>query len=339
MSTPVLEVRGVTKTFPAKRDLMGRVQTRVHAVVNVDLEIGSGETLGLVGESGSGKSTLGRVVLRLTDPDEGRIVLDGDDITELKGATLRRARRKMQIVFQDPFSSLDPSWLVADIVGEPLRAHLGLRRSERNERVTELLGRVGLEPEHRRRYAYEFSGGQRQRIAIARALAAEPELVVCDEPVSALDVSTQAQVLTLLEELQERLGLSYLFIAHDLAVVHHVSDRIAVMYLGRIAESASADDVYQRPRHPYTAALLSAIPHPDPRARKERILLSGEIPSPIDPPSGCRFHPRCPYAMDVCREVEPELRAYGGTTVACHLHDHGPHLDGETVLDLPVTVH
>jgi oligopeptide transport system ATP-binding protein len=337
VTPPVLEVAGITKTFPAKRDLLGRVQERVHAVVDVDLEVAPGETLGLVGESGSGKSTLGRLVLRLIDPDHGRIVLDGEDITTSTGTALRRARRKMHMVFQDPFSSLDPSWLVADIVGEPLRAHLKLRGSQLDERVSDLLTSVGLEPAHRRRYAYEFSGGQRQRIAIARALAVEPDLVVCDEPVSALDVSTQAQVLALLEDLQSRMGLSYLFIAHDLAVVHHVSDRIAVMYLGRIVESAAAKEVYESPRHPYTAALLSAIPHPDPRARQERILLTGEIPSPIHPPAGCRFHPRCPHAMDICTRVEPELHDYGGVSVACHLHHDGPILAGETVLDLPVS--
>ena len=332
-SRPVLAVEDVSKTFPASRDVLGRVTARLQAVVGASFTIAPGETLGLVGESGSGKSTLGRLVMRLIDADSGRIALDGDDITTVGGSELRAARRKMQMVFQDPQSSLDPNWLVGDIIAEPLKAN-GVGRAERTETVDRLLAEVGLQAAHRSRYAYEFSGGQRQRVAIARALALQPELVVCDEPVSALDVSTQAQVLTLLEELRDRFGLAYLFIAHDLAVVHHISHRIAVMYLGRIVEVGPADEVYNRPRHPYTEALLSAIPTADPAARRQRILLSGEMPSPVDPPPGCRFQTRCIYAMDSCREIEPVLTNYGQVDVACHLHDEGPELEGATVLSV-----
>jgi len=332
VSTPVLEVDNITKTFPIRGGITGRVRSRLQAVVDVSLSIAEGQTLGLVGESGSGKSTLGRVVMRLIDADSGSVRLAGQDITELRGAALRKARRGMHMVFQDPRSSLDPNWIVGDLVGEPLRAQLGMRRAEREVVVRRLLHQVGLTDEHYSRYAYEFSGGQRQRIAIARALALEPKLVVCDEPVSALDVSTQAKVLTILEQLQETLGLTYLFIAHDLAVVHHISDEIAVMYLGRIVERGPADEIYYRPRHPYTEALLSAIPHPDPTSRRERIVLAGEMPSPINPPSGCRFHTRCPYVMDICKSDEPELVDRGDVAVACHLHDHGPSLAGETLV-------
>ena len=333
---PILEVDDLAKSFPASRDLLGRVTARVEAVVGASFEIAPGETLGLVGESGSGKSTIGRLVMRLIEADRGRIVLGGTDVTAADKATLRAARRRMQMVFQDPQSSLDPNWLVGDIIAEPLKAN-GIDRRQRDETVDRLLGEVGLERDHRLRYAYEFSGGQRQRVAIARALALEPELVVCDEPVSALDVSTQAQVLTLLEQLRDRKGLAYLFIAHDLAVVHHISHRIAVMYLGRIVEVGPADEIYHRPRHPYTEALLSAIPSADPAARRERILLTGDIPSPIDPPPGCRFQNRCAYTMDTCRTAEPELTEYGGVRVACHLHDRGPNLGGATVVDLRPT--
>jgi len=332
VNTPVLEVDNITKTFPIRGGVTGRIRSRLQAVVDVSLSVDEGTTLGLVGESGSGKSTLGRVVMRLIDPDSGSVRLAGEDITGLRGAALRKARRGMHMVFQDPRSSLDPNWIVGDLVGEPLRAQLGMSRSEREVVVRGLLHQVGLTDEHFNRYAYEFSGGQRQRIAIARALALEPTLVVCDEPVSALDVSTQAKVLTILEELQESLGLAYLFIAHDLSVVHHISDEIAVMYLGRIVERGPANEVYYRPRHPYTEALLSAIPHPDPTARRERIILSGEMPSPIDPPTGCRFHTRCPYVMDICKSEEPELVDRRDVLVACHLHDHGPTLAGETLI-------
>lgn len=332
-STPILEVSEVSKSFPASKDVFGRVVARLQAVVEASLTINPGETLGLVGESGSGKSTLGRLVMRLTDVDAGRIVLDGDDITRSSGPELRAARRKMQIVFQDPQSSLDPNWLVRDIIAEPLRAY-GVSRADRVSATERLLADVGLEQAHGSRYASEFSGGQRQRVAIARALALEPNLVVCDEPVSALDVSTQAQVLSLLEALRDRRNLAYLFIAHDLAVVHHISHRIAVMYLGRIVEVGPADEVYNRPRHPYTEALLSAMPNPKPANRRQRILLTGEMPSPVDPPPGCRFQTRCAHAMDLCRRVEPELVAYGDIEVACHLHDTGPELAGASVTEI-----
>lgn len=337
MTSPLLSMRDVHKTFPARRDLLGRVTSRVHAVDGASLEVAPGQTLGLVGESGSGKSTLGRLALRLIEPDSGMIELDGEDITGLKGADLRRVRHKMQMVFQDPQSSLDPNWVVGDIIAEPLRAQRRqITRAEREAAVRQLLDQVGLAQASISRYAYEFSGGQRQRIAIARALAVEPRLVVCDEPVSALDVSTQAQVLTLLEELQSRLGLAYLFIAHDLSVVQHIGDVIAVMYLGRIIETGPASTVYRSPRHPYTEALVSAIPHPDPAARKQRIVLEGEVPSPINPPSGCHFHARCAYVMDECRTVVPHLVTYGDVSVACHLHDRGPMLGGGTIV--PVSI-
>jgi len=331
MSAPLLSMRDVHKTFPAHRDLLGRVTARVHAVDGASIDVSPGQTLGLVGESGSGKSTVGRLAMRLIDPDSGTISLDGDDVTELKGKELRDLRHKMQMVFQDPQSSLDPNWLVADIIAEPLRAQRRMTSGEREATVRRLLDQVGLAESSISRYAYEFSGGQRQRIAIARALALEPQLVVCDEPVSALDVSTQAQVLTLLEDLQDRLGLAYLFIAHDLAVVQHISDVIAVMYLGRVIEQGPASVVYRAPRHPYTEALVSAIPHPATASRRQRIVLQGEVPSPIDRPTGCHFHTRCAYAMDVCRSVAPALVTYGEVTVACHLHDSGPNLNGAEV--------
>ena len=332
-ATPILDVTEVSKSFAASKDPLGRVTARLQAVVEASLSIAPGETLGLVGESGSGKTTLGRLVMRLTDADAGRIVLDGVDITNARGPELRAARRKMQVVFQDPQSSLDPNWLVRDIIAEPLRAY-GASRAERQTATERLLADVGLESAHGARYAAEFSGGQRQRVAIARALALEPNLVVCDEPVSALDVSTQAQVLSLLESLRDRRDLAYLFIAHDLAVVHHISHRIAVMYLGRIVEVGPADEVYYRPRHPYTEALLSAMPNPNPTDRRERILLSGEMPSPVEPPPGCRFQTRCIHAMDRCREIEPELVKYGDIEVACHLHESGPRLVGASVVEI-----
>jgi peptide/nickel transport system ATP-binding protein len=331
---PLLEVRGLTKAFPVHTGLLRRVVGHVRAVDGVDFTIAPGETLGLVGESGSGKSTTARLVLRLIEPTAGSVVLDGREVTTLSGAELRRARRGMQIVFQDPYSSLDPRCTIADTVGEPLEVHEGLRGRARDHKVAELLDQVGLGRHLMRRYPYEFSGGQRQRIAVARALALNPRLLLCDEPVSSLDVSTQSQVINLLKDLQDQLGLSYLFIAHDLSVVRHISNRIAVMYLGRIVETGAADEVYTRPTHPYTEALLSAIPVPDPRAQRERhrIVLHGDVPSPLSPPSGCRFHPRCEYAMDICRTVEPiPFTTSAGTTVACHLHTEGPKLAGEPV--------
>ena len=332
--TPAPEVENITKTFPVVRDAVGRVKTKVHALTDVTIHVGVARTLGLVGESGSGKSTLARVAMRLTEPDSGTVRLNGEDISALGGKRLRNARRKMHMVFQDPRSSLDPNWLVGDIVAEPLRRQSEMPRVERDERVAELLTGVGLLAEHASRYPDEFSGGQRQRIAIARALSLNPSLIVCDEAVSALDVSTQAQVLTLLEKLQDQFDLAYLFIAHDLSVVHHISDDIAVMYLGRIVESGPSDEVYHRPRHPYTEALLSAIPRVSASSRRSRILLQGDPPSPIDLPKGCAFAGRCPYAMDMCTRERPELIAWGLVAVACHLHSDGPALAGAPVTEV-----
>ena len=331
---PLLSVNGLHKDFPVHSSILRRVTGRVRAVDGIDFTVGAGETVGLVGESGSGKSTAARLVLRLIEPSGGSVTLDGIDITAASDRDLRRARREMQIVFQDPYSSLDPRATIAETVGEPLEVHEGLKGEARDARVGELLEAVGLGRHVLRRYPHEFSGGQRQRIAVARALALNPKLLVLDEPVSSLDVSTQSQVINLLTDLQDELGLAFLFIAHDLSVVRHISDRIAVMYLGRIVEIGDAEEIYTRPTHPYTEALLSAIPVPDPgeqRSRK-RVVLRGDVPSPLDPPSGCRFHPRCPYTMDVCRtEDPPPFETATGTRVACHLHRHGPKLEGRPV--------
>jgi oligopeptide/dipeptide ABC transporter ATP-binding protein len=326
MSEPLLEVTGLHKSFPLGGGLIGGRRERVKAVAGVSFDVAPGETLALVGESGSGKSTTARLVLRLLKADAGSIRFEGTDLLKLRGRQLREARREMQMVFQDPYSSLDPSWTVGDIIGEPLRIHHGVRGRELEERAVELLRQVSLDPSHVRRYPYEFSGGQRQRIAIARALALRPRLIVCDEPVSALDVSTQASVITLLQDLQEELGLSYLFIAHDLAVVRRVSTRIAVMYLGSIVEMGPAEQVYQDPRHPYSQALLAAIPLADPRRQRarRRLVAAGDIPNPVNPPAGCAFHPRCPFVMDICRTVTPALEAAGpGRLAACHLVSSG----------------
>jgi oligopeptide transport system ATP-binding protein len=318
---PVLvRIAGVYKHFPVG----GFSGLAVRAVDGVDLEIRRGETLGLVGESGCGKSTLARLVTGLLPVTAGSINFDGSDITALRGARLRRVRRKMQMIFQDPFASLDPRMTVGDILQEPLdNFAIGTVR-DRRRRVQELLRLVGLNPNFTNRYPHEFSGGQRQRIGIARALAVNPSFIVCDEPVSALDVSIQAQIINLLQDLQREFNLTYLFIAHDLAVVRHLSDRIAVMYLGKVVETADRNDIYDRPQHPYTKALLSSIPVPDPRVERERapITLKGEIPSPVNPPSGCRFHPRCPIARvpGICNEVEPALEPHGARdqVAACH---------------------
>jgi peptide/nickel transport system ATP-binding protein len=334
---PLLEVRGLRKEFPITAGLLRRVRGHVRAVDGVDLTVGSGETLGLVGESGSGKSTIARLVLRLVEPTDGSVTIAGRDLALLHGRELRRAREHMQMVFQDPYSSLDPRATIGASVGEPLAIHRGMHGRTRDARVAELLELVGIGAHLMRRYPHEFSGGQRQRIAVARALALEPRLLVCDEPVSALDVSTQSQVINLLADLQERLGLAYLFIAHDLSVVRHISHRIGVMYLGRIVETGPASEVYRRPTHPYTEALLSAIPVPDPQRQRQRkrIVLRGEMPSAMDPPSGCRFRTRCPYAMDVCAvEDPPPFVTPGGTTTWCHLHTTGPTLRGEPVSTL-----
>jgi oligopeptide/dipeptide ABC transporter ATP-binding protein len=331
---PVLRATNLVKDFPLRSGILRRINGSVRAVDDVSLSIQPGTTLGLVGESGSGKSTLARVVLRLIDPTSGSIVVNGKDITSLRGPALRRHRESMQLVFQDPYSSLDPKQSIADIVGEPLAIHTSMSRAQRDQRVMELLAQVGLGSQVLSRQPHEFSGGQRQRIAIARALALEPRLLVCDEPVSALDVSTQSQVINLLTELQDELGVAYLFIAHDLSVVRHISDRIAVMYLGQIVEEGDADEVYERPTHPYTAALLSSIPIPDPTRQRERtrILLRGEVAEATVEGRGCRFRSRCPFAMDVCGQVEPEpYRTPAGTTVRCHLHTAGPVLAGGTV--------
>ena len=331
---PLLEVSDLRMEFPVHSGILRRTIGQVRAVDGISFTIDRGRTLGLVGESGSGKSTTARLVLRLIEPTGGRVVLEGADVTTMDKAELRRTRRRMQIVFQDPYSSLDPRSTVVEAVGEPLEVHLGLRGAARDARVVELLESVGLGRAALRRYPHEFSGGQRQRIAVARALALDPSLLICDEPVSSLDVSTQSQVVNLLGDLQDERGLTYLFIAHDLSVVRHISDRIAVMYLGRIVEIGDAEEVYNRPTHPYTQALLSAIPVPEPAAQRSRhrIVLQGDVPSPFDPPSGCRFHTRCPYAMDVCRtEDPPPFENSAGTTMYCHLHTVGPQLAGEPV--------
>jgi oligopeptide/dipeptide ABC transporter ATP-binding protein len=319
----LLRLSGLKKHFPITRGIIFQKQIgAVHAVDGVDLEIYPGETLGLVGETGCGKSTLARVAMRLFDATEGTILFDGRDVTKIKGADLRELRRDMQMVFQDPYASLNPRKTVGSIIGSPLRLHNTVARNKIKTEVQELMRLVGLNPEHYNRYPHEFSGGQRQRIGVARALALKPKLIVCDEPVSALDVSIQAQILNLLSDLQDELNLTYLFIAHDLSVVKHVSDRVAVMYLGKIAELADKDDLYDRPKHPYTGALLSAVPIADPNIarQKRRIILEGDVPSPIDPPSGCRFHPRCYKAQERCSVEEPLLREMEEGVAGKELH-------------------
>jgi len=315
---PLLRVEGLAKHFPVRRGLFGRATASVRAVDGVSLTIARGETLGLVGESGSGKTTTGRLILRLIPPTAGRVVFDGRSVFDLAPGEMRALRRHMQIVFQDPYSSLNPRMRVGEAIAEPILVHRLATKREAPDRVASLLSRVGLSPDHAARYPHEFSGGQRQRVGIARALSLGPALLVCDEPVSALDVSVQAQILNLLTDLQRDLGLTYLFIAHDLSVVRHISDRVAVMYLGRIVEEAPTEALFVSPLHPYTKALLSAIPAPDPKTRRSRIVLPGEPPSPSAPPSGCPFHPRCPEAIAECRSEVPVLREVGpGHRVAC----------------------
>ena len=322
MTAPVLEVEGLTKHFPVERGILRRPVAWVRAVDGVDFAIAPGETLCLVGESGCGKSTVARLVLRLTEPSSGAIRLGGTDITALSEAEMAPWRRRVQMVFQDPYASLNPRLRVGQIVGEPLENFERLSAAERADRVGAILAKVGLRPEAATRYPFEFSGGQRQRIGIARALALRPDLIVADEPVSALDVSVQAQVLNLLMDLQEEFGLAFLFVSHDLAVVEHIGHRIAVMYLGKIVEIGPKDEVLSAPKHPYTQALIAAAPVPDPRARRERLVLEGDVPSPLNPPPGCRFHTRCPFALPRCREEEPRLKAVGaGHSAACHLLD------------------
>ncbi len=315
----LLEVQNLVKYFPVRGGLLQRVQAWVRAVDDVSFFVRKGETLGLVGESGCGKTTLGRTILRLIEPTDGHVYFEGSDIANMRSNDLKHSRRDMQIIFQDPFSSLDPRVPIGESIGEGLAIHGIGDPKTRNKMVQEALANVGLYPEHARRYPHEFSGGQRQRIGIARALVLQPKFIVCDEPVSALDVSIQSQVLNLLKKLQEDFGLTYLFIAHNLSVVEHISDRVAVMYLGKMVEMADRDELFSNPMHPYTLALMSAIPLPDPLVVRERIILSGDVPSPLNPPSGCRFHPRCPVAIGLCSEVEPEFREVTSDHwVACH---------------------
>lgn len=320
MAEVLLEVKDLVKHFPITKGIViSRKVGAVKAVDGVSFHINRGETLGLVGESGCGKSTTGRLILRLIEATSGEIIFEGKNILKLGREEMRELRKDMQIIFQDPYASLNPRMTVGDIIGEPMEIHRMARGREKDKRVRELLEVVGLSPFHARRYPHEFSGGQRQRIGVARALAVNPKLIICDEPVSALDVSIQAQVINLLQDLQREFGLTYLFIAHDLSVVKHISDRVAVMYLGKIVELAAKHELYNNPQHPYTEALLSAVPIPDPTKKKQRIILEGDVPSPINPPSGCRFHTRCRYAQDICSIQDPAFVDIGDSHfVACH---------------------
>jgi len=321
-SEHLIEVQNLVKYFPVHGGVLQRVQGWVKAVDDVSFAIRRGETLGLVGESGCGKTTIGRSILRLIEPTRGRVRFEGQDVTAMGANELKAKRREMQIIFQDPYSSLDPRAQIGDIIGEALYVHGVKDREERRQRVLEIMSTVGLSEYHSRRYPHEFSGGQRQRIGIARALILRPKFIVCDEPVSALDVSIQSQVLNLLRQLQREFNLTYLFIAHNMSVVEHISDRVAVMYLGKMVEQTDRDELYRNPLHPYTKALMSAIPIPNPDLKRERIILEGDVPSPLNPPSGCRFHPRCPIAEGICAQEEPPLKPAAGNShhlVACHL--------------------
>jgi oligopeptide/dipeptide ABC transporter ATP-binding protein len=320
--TPLLRVQNLTRHFSVgSGGFLNRGHGVLRAVDGVNFTMAAGETLGLVGESGCGKSTVGRMLLRLIEPTAGSIEFEGDDLLKLSPEAMRAKRRNMQIIFQDPYGALNPRMTIADIIKEPVEIHGTLKDSQANQLVADLLTRVGLMPEHGRRYPHEFSGGQRQRIGIARAIALNPRFIVCDEAVSALDVSIQAQIVNLLQDLQEERGLAYLFIAHDLGVVKHISDRVAVMYLGKIVEVAQKRDLYAEPLHPYTQALIAAVPEPKPRLRRRKAAITGEIPSALNPPKGCRFHTRCPRVMSVCREIEPPVtEPVAGHQVACHLY-------------------
>ncbi|GMV58862.1 MAG: hypothetical protein AMXMBFR72_19640 [Betaproteobacteria bacterium] len=332
MSDVLLEVRDLVKHYPTQQGLFGSGAAKVRAVDGVSFSIASGETLGLVGESGCGKSTTGKLILRLQDPTRGTILWRGRDISRLSQGEMRPVRRELQAVFQDPYSSLNPRMRAADIVAEPIRNYDALPQAQMRERVAGLFERVGLRPDQMVKYPFEFSGGQRQRLGIARALSVRPKLIVCDEPVSALDVSVQAQVINLLMDLQQEFRLSYLFVAHDLAVVEHISHRVAVMYLGKVVEIAPKKAIFTRPQHPYTEALLEAVPVPDPTARRKRRVLGGDVPSPIKPPSGCRFHTRCPYVEERCKLEEPPLKeVVPGQFVACHLRQPVAMLKQEAV--------
>jgi oligopeptide transport system ATP-binding protein len=321
MNQPLIEVTNLKKYFPIKKGIFSRIAGYVKAVDGLDFTIYKGETLGLVGESGCGKSTTGRAILQLLEPTEGEVKYEGKNLVGMNTGELRKLRKDMQMVFQDPYASLDPRLTVGDIIAEPLEIHNIAQGKEKDRRIDELLNVVGLSSYHAKRYGHEFSGGQRQRIGIARALALNPKLIVADEPVSALDVSIQSQVINLMQDLQEQFELTYLFIAHDLSVVKHISNRIGVMYLGRIVELANRSELFDSPMHPYTKALLSAVPTPNPLIKKERIVLRGDVPSPANPPSGCTFHPRCTECMEICKTVKPEFKKVEGRYIACHLYE------------------
>ena len=318
----ILEVHNLRKCFPLKKTLTGKVTQELIAVDNVSFKLKPGETLGIVGESGCGKTTLGRAILKLHQPTSGKIIFEGQDITDFKSSQMREIRKKMQIIFQDPYSSLPPRSTVGGILSEPVMVHNIVPKAEVKDYVLDLMDKCGLRDYYYERYPHEFSGGQRQRICIARALSVNPKLVICDEPVSALDVSIQAQIINLLKKLQQDMNLTYMFISHDLSVVKFISDKIGVMYLGSMVEYGTKEEIFSNPLHPYTQALFSAIPHPDPNYKMNRIILKGDIPSPANPPKGCRFHTRCPYAKDICKEVTPEYKDHGnGHCAACHLLD------------------